>query len=220
MEEKEDFRVPLGSSKDHLHIGHFSDNLSELHFNIMTDNLDLTFYNYCPNSYAFLPNMPAHAQAGVSARAGWGRRDVPSFLPALEGSVCSHAHRPRARIVPPQNKETSLPPKGVQNLGRTASTLRPALSVGTELALFGRQVEDSPVLVCPVTNLLIDAAQETAASRGFSGVATHEPRSLRSRGRGDTAVMHSTFAAACGENRIREPGPVADMRLRGKRELK
>lgn len=66
LEEKEHLRVPLDSSKNHLHIRHFSDNLSELHFNIMTDNLDLTFYNYCPNSYAFFPNMLAHAQAGVN----------------------------------------------------------------------------------------------------------------------------------------------------------
>lgn len=65
MGEEEDFRVPLDSSKIGLHIGHFSDYLSELHFNIMTDNSDLTFYNYCPHSYAFFPDVLAHAQAGV-----------------------------------------------------------------------------------------------------------------------------------------------------------
>lgn len=43
LDDNEDIGIPLDTSKNHLHVGEFSDNFSELYINITTDNLDLAF---------------------------------------------------------------------------------------------------------------------------------------------------------------------------------
>lgn len=127
MGENEDIGITLDPSKSHLHIGEFSDNFSELYFNLMTDNLDLVFSNECPNDYVFSPRTRARAQAELQMILCGSHQ-------LQRTSVRIHAsHQP---VRPPcrwfvllQKREKLLPSKRIKASLLDASTLQPTLSV-------------------------------------------------------------------------------------------